>query len=251
MTTTSTIRRWYGPACKPRPDVSLEPAYQALNAWMKQFGYRPRRGVTGAYNCRPITGGTGYSLHAYDPDGRFVFWTLVAINKAVACDVNWDHNPYGKKLITDMPRLMINAIKAARTMNGKQVWRWGGDFSGNKDAMHFEVCCSPADLATGIDPATLPGGRPQPPKPKPNPAPPPPEEDELMYYLVGAPMAQYAQDKRVLICNGPTVTLVPDQATLTWHQNLLALGGKNSAVNRPDLPTWRGLLRQGRLPEQP
>jgi hypothetical protein len=45
---------------------------------------------------------------------------------------------------------MIDDIKAIRTGNGKQVWRWGGDYRGNKDAMHFENIVSPADLATGI-----------------------------------------------------------------------------------------------------
>jgi hypothetical protein len=30
------------------------------------------------------------------------------------------------------------------------VFRWGGSYSKNKDAMHFEVVCSPANLATGV-----------------------------------------------------------------------------------------------------
>jgi hypothetical protein len=38
------------------------------------------------------------------------------------------------------------------------VWRWGGDYAGNKDAMHFEIVCSPADLEAGVDPVTVPGG---------------------------------------------------------------------------------------------
>jgi hypothetical protein len=100
----------------------------------------------GAYNCRPITGGTKYSLHAY----------------GIALDINWQANPYGKKLITDMPPDMRAAIKAIRTTGGHQVWRWGGDYSGNKDAMHFEVVASPGELASGIDPSTIPGSTPAP-----------------------------------------------------------------------------------------
>jgi hypothetical protein len=61
---------------------------------------------------------------------------------------------------------MIDAVYRVRTNNGKQVWAWGGYYRGNKDAMHFEIVCSPADLATGIAAHTLPGG----PAPAPDPA---------------------------------------------------------------------------------
>ena len=147
MTTTQQIRDWWAPPCQGpfvRVDlygegaVSVRPevvaAVAALGARLKAHQYRTRKADTGAYNCRPITGGTKYSLHAY----------------GVALDLNWQSNPYGPSLVTDMPAAMVADIKAIRTRNGKQVWRWGGNYAGNKDAMHFEVCCSPADLATGI-----------------------------------------------------------------------------------------------------
>jgi len=109
-------------------------AVAALNACLERHRYRTRKADTGAYNCRKITGGTGYSLHAY----------------GIAIDINWQSNPYGSRLITDMPAAMVADIKAIRTNNGKQVWRWGGDYTGNKDAMHFEIICHPLDLTTGI-----------------------------------------------------------------------------------------------------
>lgn len=115
-----------------RPDII--PAVAALDARLRAHNYRTRKADTGAYNCRKITGGSGYSLHAY----------------GIALDINWQSNPYGPTLVTDMPAAMVADIKAIRTRNGKQVWRWGGDYAGNKDAMHFEIVCSPADLATGI-----------------------------------------------------------------------------------------------------
>lgn len=149
MTTTSQIRSWWDPACQANA-ADLRPAYQALDDCLKKHGYKPRLGVTGAFNCRTITGGTGYSLHAYDPSGIFTFWTGVRVTMALAVDINWDKNPYGPTLVTDMPAAMIAEIKAIRTNNGKQLWRWGGDYGGNKDAMHFEIIVSPADLATGI-----------------------------------------------------------------------------------------------------
>lgn len=65
-----------------------------------------------------------------------------------------------------MPPGMVADITAIRTRTGRQVWRWGGHYATNKDAMHFEIVCTPEDLATGI--ATAP-----PPLPK-RPTPPPP-----------------------------------------------------------------------------
>lgn len=156
MTTTTTLRSWWAPACEgPFSRVGLYgsgwvtvrsptvPAVVALNSCLMAWRYITRRDDTGAYNCRRITGGTGYSLHAY----------------GTAIDLNWQSNPYGSRLITDMPFGMVQAIKAIRTKNGKQVWRWGGDYRGNKDAMHFEIVCHPNDLATGINPSTLPGAQ--------------------------------------------------------------------------------------------
>lgn len=163
MLTTQQARDAWGPPCKgARSTVRLfgegsvsvrteiVAAVDALDQCLRAHDYRTRKDDTGAYNCRKITGGTGYSLHAY----------------GIALDLNWGTNPYGPDVVTDMPPEMVAAIKAIRTVNGQQVWRWGGDYSGNKDAMHFEVVCTPAALATGIDPTTVPGGD---------------EEDEMPY----------------------------------------------------------------------
>lgn len=156
---TATLRRLWAPACKPK-DTEFLAAFSALDACMRAAGYAPRARDTGAYNCRRITAGDGWSLHSYGPAARFKFWSGVEIATALAVDVNWTDNPYGRRLVTDMPAGMIAAIKAVRTRSGKQVWGWGGDYRTVKDAMHLEIVCSPADLATGINPATVPGGRP-------------------------------------------------------------------------------------------
>jgi len=146
---TTALRKAWAPACGPatsRVRIDLygagsitvrrecEAAFRALNDCLRAANYRTRKADTGAYNCRKITGGTGYSLHAY----------------GIAADLNWQTNPYGRRLVTDMPKSMREAIKAIRTNNGKQVFGWGGDYRTNKDAMHYEVVCTPADLATGI-----------------------------------------------------------------------------------------------------
>lgn len=148
MRTTSQLRAVWAPACSgpfARVElhgeglVSVRPAIvdavQALNKVLKRWNYVTRKADTGAYNCRPITGGTGYSLHAY----------------GIALDINWTTNAYTKgPIITDMPQGMVDEILAIRTNGGHQVWRWGGNYVTVKDAMHYEVVASPQELLTGI-----------------------------------------------------------------------------------------------------
>ena len=147
MRSTAELRILWAPACTPpfarytlhgggvvTVDVLVVDALKALNAVLIDWDYRTRRADTGAYNCRQITGGTSYSLHAY----------------GIAVDLNWNTNPYGRTLVTDMAIGMIEAIEGIRTAGGVQVWRWGGRYSNNKDAMHFEVVASPAELTHGI-----------------------------------------------------------------------------------------------------
>jgi hypothetical protein len=118
-------------------------AVEALFDVFAAHGYVVRQKVTGAYNCRKITGGRTLSSHAY----------------AIAIDVNWDTNPYVKgKLVTDMPAKMIEAVHRITTVAGLQVWRWGGDWDNRPntphayyDAMHFEIVVTPAELRAGID----------------------------------------------------------------------------------------------------
>lgn len=151
---TSALRAIWGPACQTARFVTIPfgkdgaritvdkrcvEAFNALAAVMEKHGYRITPPDVGAYNCRQITGGTNYSLHAY----------------GIAVDVNWLNNPYGPVLHTDMPLPMVREISPGIVTNsGAQVFRWGGDYSGNKDAMHFEIVASPAELATGIKPVT-------------------------------------------------------------------------------------------------
>jgi peptidoglycan hydrolase-like protein with peptidoglycan-binding domain len=122
---------------------------------MRTFNYVPRANSagaweTGAYNCRKITNGTGFSLHAY----------------GIAADINARTNPFGKKLITDMPFAMVTAVKGIRTKGGDPVFRWGGDYRSVKDAMHYEVIASPDEMGAGIDWDTVVAEPPDPTDPK-------------------------------------------------------------------------------------
>ncbi len=115
-------------------------AIAALDFVLAQHGYQVRKGETGSFCCRRITGGVGYSLHSY----------------GIAVDINWTENPYqlpsqyARGLRTDMDRAMVADVLKIRTNNGRQVWGWGGDYTGNKDPMHFELHVAPEDLATGV-----------------------------------------------------------------------------------------------------
>jgi lysozyme family protein len=139
-------------------------AWKALSSVLEAHHYDIRPKNTGSYNCRKITGGTGFSLHAY----------------GIAIDVNSTTNPYKKtpskravrfsekptqaergkdvldgKADTDMTRAMIADVLAIRTNGGVPVFEWGGNWTKIKDAMHFEMDLTPGDLKTGIDPETV------------------------------------------------------------------------------------------------
>lgn len=86
----------------------------------KNRGYRfgnsgdPSYGCWG-YSCRAISGSSSPSNHS---------WGL-------AVDINAPSNPYTSPLVTDMPGWMPD-------LWNQYGFRWGGDYSGSKDAMHYE-----------------------------------------------------------------------------------------------------------------
>lgn len=91
----------------------------------------------GSYSCRKIKRADGSFSSSWSNHS----W-------ATAVDVNWTHLPQGRRApagdpIYDVAQAAVNL----RTANGKTIFRWGGVWAGSQaDPMHFEVCCSPADL---------------------------------------------------------------------------------------------------------
>lgn len=173
--TTQQLREAYAPACSERERQGAQDAWSAFDACLRWAHYEVRVADTAFRSCRPITGGVGYSLHAYFIEGVIRFWNWArdgltrVVGIGVAVDINWRSNPYGPVLVTDMPRPMVEAILAIRTIDGVPVFRWGGYYRGNKDAMHYEFIAVPAELARGIDwdtvvgSAVTPGPHPVPP----------------------------------------------------------------------------------------
>lgn len=110
-------------------------AFQVFAGLMGAHGYLFREAAGGTYNCRQIAGSPLYSLHAY----------------AIAIDLNPKANPF-RTCTTDMPQQFIDDVLALETENGKRVFTWGGDWRpcDTADPMHFQIDCSPGDLAKGI-----------------------------------------------------------------------------------------------------
>lgn len=94
----------------------------------ERHGYRHRKADTGAYNCRKIAGTNSWSNHAW----------------ALAIDINWQSNPFTSPLRTDIPEWY-------RFTWNRYGFAWGGNYSGKKDAMHFEFMGTPAQLQRALD----------------------------------------------------------------------------------------------------
>jgi hypothetical protein len=160
---TTTLRRWWadwrcnGAKLESQPVLGANrtvakgsaDAYKALTMALDATGYRAEG--WGTYNCRKIAGTNSWSLHSY----------------GIAIDIDPFSlgNPAWRKLSStpiDWSRIKITAeqveaVVDVRTNLGKQVWAWGGYWATYVDSMHFQIDCSPQDLATGIDWETVPG----------------------------------------------------------------------------------------------
>lgn len=89
--------------------------------------------VTGIFECRPATGGTGWSMHAF----------------GLAVDVNPFHNPYlkGDLVLPELASAYTDRayLRPGMIPRGDPVveafaelgWSWGGDWRTLKDWMHF------------------------------------------------------------------------------------------------------------------
>jgi hypothetical protein len=91
------------------------PAFQNLLDYLGRAGYEVKD--LGGYNDRDATGKPGQkSIHAH----------------GAAIDINSATNPFGSKLVTDMPS-EIGQIAASLGLG------WGGNWKSVKDAMHFSA----------------------------------------------------------------------------------------------------------------
>jgi len=102
---------------------------------------------TGGYNPRTIAGSSVLSNHA----------------SGTAMDLRWNKHPQGKK--GTFTKGQTDKIRAQLKLY-EGVIRWGGDYSGRVDEMHFEINRPPADVTRVANKLKTP-------KPAPKPAPKP------------------------------------------------------------------------------
>jgi len=136
------------------------PAVEAFATVMDAQSYENPCDWIGSYYKRVIYGTNWWSWHA---TGGALDWDY---GPRTPEGVVIDHNPHlHRPIVPGDPAFgttiqllehQVVAVEAIRTNNGKRVWRWLGHSIG--DSMHFEPACSPADIATGIDPVSLIGG---------------------------------------------------------------------------------------------
>ena len=78
----------------------------------------------GGHNYRYIAGTTMWSRHA----------------RGIAIDLNWSKHPLGAEgTFSNEDEKVIHSILTKYSYQGKRLVRWGGDYSGRKDEMHFEL----------------------------------------------------------------------------------------------------------------
>jgi D-alanyl-D-alanine carboxypeptidase len=132
-------------------------AFAALEQALRSTGYRPAS--VWNYNCRDIKGQPGRrSLHAYglalDVDPRCnphrrgakgpARFSQAATQDARCRDVRaeWADTTFTPE--------QVAAVEAIRTVDGLQVFAWGGRWARSPDSMHFQINVSPEELRGGI-----------------------------------------------------------------------------------------------------
>jgi hypothetical protein len=135
-------------------------AWRALEQALLTAGYQAHRAWV--FKCRDIGGQQTRSLHAYGlaididharpicnvnratPDGRAVIFSTAATKDERCRDVRQG------RADTSFTPAQVAAVEALRTVDGHQVFAWGGRWRTTKDTMHFQINVTPAELARGI-----------------------------------------------------------------------------------------------------
>jgi hypothetical protein len=164
MTRLRLFGRWNTPVNPETVD-----AWRAFERALLAAGYQPHRAWV--YNCRQIAGQKTRSLHAYGlaididhaeptcnvnrptPDGRAVRFSP-GTTKDERC-----HDVRRGVADTSFTAEQIATVEAIQTVDGHQVFAWGGRWRTTKDTMHFQINVTPAELARGIRPESVRDGQ--------------------------------------------------------------------------------------------
>lgn len=131
-------------------------AFRALGKALTDSGYVARS--TWNYTCRSINDSAKASLHSYglavdiDPSSnphRKHRTGLVRFSGASTQAERGDDVVHGRADTAFTPQ-QVSAVEAIRTVDGLQVFAWGGRWSGQFDSMHFQLNVSPEELERGL-----------------------------------------------------------------------------------------------------
>ena len=144
--------RLFGRWNTPVNPVTVD-AWRALERAMTATGYQVHRAWV--YNCRDISGQHTRSLHAFGlaididdsrptcnvnratPDRREVRFSPAPTKEERCTDV------HAGVADTSFTPAQVAAIEAIRTVDGQQVFAWGGRWHTTKDTMHFQINVTP------------------------------------------------------------------------------------------------------------
>jgi D-alanyl-D-alanine carboxypeptidase len=132
-------------------------AFAALAQALQATGYRPMHSVWN-YNCRPIAGSGRQSLHGYglavdiDPpcNPHRVGRPGPARFSPAATQEERCRDVRAGRADTSFTPAQVAAVEAIRTVDGLQVFAWGGRWPRHPDSMHFQINVSPRELRRGI-----------------------------------------------------------------------------------------------------
>jgi len=160
MTQLRLFGKWNTPVNPKTVD-----AWRALESTLAAVGYDVHRAWV--YVCRNIAGQKAASLHAYGlaididhagprcnpnnptPDRRKVRFSTAPTKLERCRDVQ-----HGRADTAFTPE-QVAAVETIRTVDGHQVFAWGGRWPTTKDTMHFQINVTPDELARGIAPETV------------------------------------------------------------------------------------------------
>lgn len=136
-----------------RFDPRIVDAVKALESALIVTGYENPCDFIGTWNYRVVGGTDQLSRHAY---ALAIDVDYGGDNPASPWHPGIDRNPHLKRPIvaSDWGKTIqilehqVRAVESIRTNSGVQVWRWLGWSIG--DSMHFDINCSPEDIASGI-----------------------------------------------------------------------------------------------------
>jgi len=143
-------------------------AWSAFERALLAVDYRPYRAR--GYDCRQIRGQRTRSLHAYGlavdlesdepPDSliRFTADGRAVLFSEGAAEDDRRHDVRRGVADTSLTREQVEAVEAIQTVDGRQVFAWGGRWRTTKATMHFQINVTPTDLSRGIRPDRESGG---------------------------------------------------------------------------------------------